>query len=231
MSQVPEIVEKLRAGIISGEFPFCSRLTIDQLASRFRTSHMPIREALRQLAGEGIIELEPHRGARVRAIDESFIADLMDLRASIETHMARRAVEHLTKRDIEQLCRTEQHLERCIQERDYDSVLTANRSFHAIINTAADSPDSRIILDRHWLLLAALWRRYGFGPERFAGVASDHQHLIFAFEARDVTTVGLVMGAHVMKSKQLLIRQIRKHPPEAGETTAPEDSPVIGENG
>ena len=72
MSRIPDIQRLLRDDIISGSLPFGSRLRIDELATRYGVSHMPIREALRELHGEGLVVIEPNRGARVRSIDLSF---------------------------------------------------------------------------------------------------------------------------------------------------------------
>ena len=106
-----KIAQRIRTDIVAGVLPFGSRLTIDQLASRYETSHMPVREALRELVGEGIVVAEPNRGARVRTIDESFVSELMNVRAGIEGHLARRAAERATSQQIEQLWAIENELE------------------------------------------------------------------------------------------------------------------------
>ena len=214
-----KIAQRIRTDIVAGVLPFGSRLTIDQLASRYETSHMPVREALRELVGEGIVVAEPNRGARVRTIDESFVSELMNVRAGIEGHLARRAAERATSQQIEQLWAIENELEQNIEDGDYVAELAANRKLHTLINTIADSPDATIIVDRHWFLLAALWQQYGYGPDRFAGVANDHQHLILAFEAKDGKAAELIMIAHVMKSKQIMTRQMRQT------ITASDDTP------
>ena len=208
MSKQTDIASRIRGDIVDGILPFGSRVTIDQLAVRYQTSHMPVREALRQLSGEGIVVTEPNRGARVRTIDASFVAELMDLRAGIESHLARRAAERGSPAHLRQLRAIQARLEEHVAEKRYASVLAANLEFHNLINAMANSPDGADLVDRHWLLIAALWRRYGYGEERFTGVVDDHRHLLMAFEARDGLAAELIMGAHVMKSKQMLVRQI-----------------------
>ncbi|MBK7081747.1 MAG: hypothetical protein IPH55_13640 [Betaproteobacteria bacterium] len=64
------------------------------------------------------------------------------------------------------------------------------------------------IIDRHWILLAALWRNYGYGANRFAGVASDHGHLIRALAAHDEEAAALIMGAHATKAKFDLLERV-----------------------
>ena len=67
---------RIRDDIVSGALRFGERITMDALASRYGVSHMPVREALRELQGEGLVQIEPNRGARVRSIDSSFVENL-----------------------------------------------------------------------------------------------------------------------------------------------------------
>ena len=97
-----DVQQRLRNDIVSGAFPFGSRLVMEDLASRYGVSHMPIREALRVLHGEGLVVIEPNRGAHVRPIYAGFIEDLFDMRAAIETMLARRAAE---RRNADHLAR------------------------------------------------------------------------------------------------------------------------------
>ena len=69
------------------------------------------------------------------------------------------------------------------------------------MNAAAASPQGRAILDQHWVLIAALWRRYGYAEERFAGVSSDHLNLLRALAAHDPHAASVIMAAHVVKAK------------------------------
>ena len=72
MSVTPSIQQRIREDIVSGQLPFGARVTIDELATRYGVSHMPIREALRELHGEGLVMMEPNRArASARSIGSS----------------------------------------------------------------------------------------------------------------------------------------------------------------
>ena len=86
--------------LVSGQFTPGMHLTIDALTSRYGVSHMPIREALRQLEGEGILISIVHRGFRIEAITEAYIRNIYDIRVGIESMLAHRAVEKATDDDI-----------------------------------------------------------------------------------------------------------------------------------
>jgi DNA-binding GntR family transcriptional regulator len=84
-----------------------------------------------------------------------------------------------------------------------------NRRFHQAINRCAANVDALPIVDKHWMLLAALWRHYGYGQDRFTGVANDHQNLIQALAAHDQEAAAMIMGAHATKAKLTLLARVR----------------------
>ena len=201
------IEQRLRNDIVSGELPFGSRLIIEDLATRYGVSHMPIREALRILHGEGLVVIEPNRGARVRPLYRGFIEDVFDVRCAIETMLARRAAERRQPEQLDDLRRAAARLEALVAAGDYAAVPLANREFHRVINDAAGNPGALPIVDSHWLLLAALLKRYGYGDDRFQRVIEEHQHLIQAIERRDGHSAATLMGAHIEKAKNNLLKR------------------------
>lgn len=208
-----DIQHLLRNDIVSGELPFGSRLIIEDLSMRYGVSHMPVREALRVLHGEGLVVIEHNRGARVRPIYRGFIEDVFDVRCAIETMLARRAAERRDERHLERLRESAAQLEALVVAGDYVSVSQSNREFHAAINDAAGNPGALPIVDSHWLLLAALLKRYGYGEERFQRVIDEHQHLIHAIERRDAHSASMLMGAHIEKAKNNLLRRASQSSP------------------
>src|SRR5579863_5768271 len=88
---VPFIVERLREDILAGRAPPGWRLVEWELTSRFGVSRGPVREALRRLAAEGLIEHRPHRGAEVRRLTVREMRELFQIRVEIESLAARLA--------------------------------------------------------------------------------------------------------------------------------------------
>ena len=206
-----DVEQRLRNDIVSGAFAFGSRLIMEDLASRYGVSHMPIREALRVLHGEGLVVIEHNRGAHVRPMYGGFIEDLFDMRAAVETMLARRAAQRRTPEHLQRLREAAAKLEGYVAAGTYDLVPVANREFHRTINDAAGHPTALPIVDSHWLLLAALLKRYGYGDDRFARVIEEHQHLVQAIDRGDGYAASVLMGAHIEKAKHdLLERQARE---------------------
>lgn len=204
-----DIGQRIRDDILAGVVQFGDRITIDALATRYGVSHMPVREALRELQGEGLVAIEPNRGARVRTIDADFVENLFEIRTALEVMMVRRAAARCTADDIAELLAIEAALEAHIVEGDHAGVVAQNHQLHQAINRCANNVDAIPIIDKHWMLLAALWRHFGYGPDRFTGVANDHGHLIKALAAHDQEAAALIMGAHATKAKLALLERVQ----------------------
>jgi DNA-binding GntR family transcriptional regulator len=137
-----QIHDELREAILAGKLEPGTRLRAEALGERLRVSRTPVREALVLLAREGLVEIEPRRGASVRSFDAADLMDLYEVRALIEPHAAARAATRIGTEALKRL-----H-ELCVMAEarsasDGESVaaqLTLNDEFHGIILEAADSP-------------------------------------------------------------------------------------------
>lgn len=207
----PDIRQRIRTDIVEGRLAFGARITIDELAARYGVSHMPVREALRDLQGESLVVIEPNRGARVRPVDGAFIVNLFEMRSAIEIMLMRQAAKHCTAADIATLTAIQDALEAHIDRQDHAAVVAENHRFHRAINRIPANPEAQQLLDRHWTLMAALWRHYGYGEARFNGVASDHRHLIRALAQNDAEAASVIMAAHVVKARQDLMDRVALH--------------------
>ena len=150
--QLQTIKSRIRDDIVKGTFDPEARLTIDRLATRYGSSHMPIREALRELAGEGLVRFEPRRGARTLPIDRSFIDNLLTMRAELEPLLARQAAARMDREGLSELEMLQNAFEAAVGRRDDSAAIDMNGRFHSTINQIADTAEACAIVDRHWLL-------------------------------------------------------------------------------
>lgn len=204
----PAVRQQIVDDIVAGVLAFGARVTIDSLAERYGSSHMPVREALRELHGEGLVLIERNRGARIRTVDREFVECMFDTRGALEIMMTRRAASRRSNDDCAELARIESELERAVRHGHAARVHDANRRFHRAIYVSAGNPDALDVVKRYWVINAALWRRYGYGPERFAGMVQDHRHLLRAIGERDVEAAGAIIAAHVIKAKHELLTRM-----------------------
>lgn len=202
------VKDQIRDEIVSGALAFGARLRIDELAGRYGASHMPIREALRSLAGEGLVVAEANKGARVVTVDRRHVGHLFSVRIALELTLAREAALARTERDLAEIEALERERLALVDEGRFRDAVQTNQRFHRRIYEIPGNDEALSVLDRHWLLLASLWSRFGYRPERLGGVASDHDHIIRALRDRDAEASGALTAAHVTKTRQDLIAQM-----------------------
>src|SRR5499427_10034307 len=94
------VADKLREEIIRGTIPEGTQLRQDAIASQYRVSRIPVREALRQLDAEGLITIVPNRGAVVPALSPDDIEELFSIRALLEPEVLKLSIPSLTKEDF-----------------------------------------------------------------------------------------------------------------------------------
>ena len=126
----------LRAAVLDGRLQGGERLLQTELAQQLGVSTTPVREALRDLATEGLVIFDAHRGALVRALDIGEVRELYELRMTLEPLMVRRVIAAITP---EQLARAEDLQRRMEQPCDTSTWSELNRSFHAIFSEIDDS--------------------------------------------------------------------------------------------
>ncbi len=127
-----KVTSGLRMAIVSGEFEPGERLKMVDLIQRFGTSQMPIREALQQLQGEGLVTIIPNRGARVRKIDHGFVNNIYDLRITIESYLIQEACKSNNIDWVDELKRAQDVYDSMIEIEDIPRLIEANHHFHNI---------------------------------------------------------------------------------------------------
>jgi DNA-binding GntR family transcriptional regulator len=135
------VADKLRDQIIRGEIPEGAQLRQDAIATQFRVSRIPVREALRQLDAEGLIAIVPNRGAIVPALSPDDIEELFSIRALLEPEVLKLSIPHLTEEDFSE---AEGVLRKYVRELRREEHLSAwgrlNWQFHSILYSRANQP-------------------------------------------------------------------------------------------
>jgi DNA-binding GntR family transcriptional regulator len=134
------IEEKLRAAILDGRLPSGIALRQQELATLFGVSRMPVREALRQLEAQGLLRVEPHKGAVVAPLINEDATDAYALRSLLESEALRQSIPLLTPDDIN-LARS--YIDQLESETDYAKMGTLNRLFHMTLYSRA--PNKRLL--------------------------------------------------------------------------------------
>jgi DNA-binding GntR family transcriptional regulator len=200
-----EVAAHLRIDIMSGVLRPGTFIRLDETAAQLGVSVMPVREALRTLRGEGMVQLEPNRGHVVAPFTRGDIEDLFWLQITIAAQLVRTAAVRITDEQIDGLERHANDLAAAIDRQDTDEVAAAEFAFHRALNRAAGR------MKLAWFLLHAA--RY-LPPHVYAKDAqwgldavTNHRELIAALRRRDVdaverlTTEQFTNGARVLTAR------------------------------
>lgn len=202
-----EVSVRIRDDILCGILRAGDRLKLDDLARRYGTGHTPVREALRQLQGERLVEMTPNCGARVRQMDLNIVRNMFDVRMALDALLARRAAELIDREQMVALHELQRTLQAHVRRRDYPAAIGANRAFHRLIGEVAGNGEAVEILERHWQTIPALWKSVGYAQQRFPQVIADHVQILAAIQSHDSEAAACLAMAHVAKAKyQLMTR-------------------------
>lgn len=202
------VADKLREEILTGIFEAGERLKVADLSTRYGVSMMPIREALQLLQGEGLIVLEPNKGARVRQIDRHFIENMYDIRSVIEGMLMRKAAARVSREELRPAEAVNKEYESAARQGNWPRALELNKEFHSLLFAFADNPEAVTIIDRHWGLIDCLRRQFGFGSGRSAEAVNEHRQLLKALASHDCEKAELIALRHSLTAKEDMLRRM-----------------------
>jgi DNA-binding GntR family transcriptional regulator len=192
-----ELVGRIRDLIIEGHLAPESRIHEGQLGQALGVSRTPLREALKFLASEGLIELVPGRGAVVRRLTPRDVRDMLDVLAALETTAARLACQRASDAEIASLRRLHDEMMGYYATRTRLEYFKRNQAFHAGLATLSGNA---FLAATHEGIQSRL-RRIRFvgsdAPEKWAGAVAEHEEMVQALEARDADRLAAVIGRHL----------------------------------
>lgn len=202
-----ELLDELRQRILSQDLEEGAQLRQDSLATEFGVSRIPVREALLQLEGEGLVTLTAHRGYTVTRLSLEEIRELFDLRALIEVDLLRRAIPKMTAADIsaarEVLATFADVLERRTHEREWGSL---NWKLHSTLYAAAKRERSLQIaqnLNRNGSRYVRLELKLTKTTNERA--RQEHARLVDLCEQRDTAEATRLLNEHILAARDDLI--------------------------
>jgi DNA-binding GntR family transcriptional regulator len=203
------VVDGVRGLILGGRYAAGSRLGEVQLADTLGVSRTPVREALRLLASEGLVEITPNKGARVMAWTEAELDEVFALRAQVEGLAARRAAEHATAEQVDELERLAvAHAEATAigAERDLDRIYELNAAFHGGVVAAAEASPSLSGVISSLVHSVVLHRTlHTFDDVAMERSSRHHLEVVAAMRNRDPEWAECVMRSHLYAARAELL--------------------------
>jgi DNA-binding GntR family transcriptional regulator len=193
--------EKIRTRIAEGIWAPGFRLVERDLAEEFDVSRVPVREALRALESEGFVELLPRRGAVVRDLTRTVVADLFDIRQVLEGLAARTVAERVDEAGLARLAAVVEDGRKAVEAGDHSWAGTANTAFHETMLDLTGNPSLRAVLEPVTGRLRWLFRQ----TTDHNRVQAEHEQLYTALAMGDAELAAAVAVAHVRASRHMVL--------------------------
>jgi DNA-binding GntR family transcriptional regulator len=192
-----EVVARVRDMIIEGRLAPGQRINEVALGQVLGVSRTPLREAIKTLASEGLVDIVPARGAVVRTLTLKDLADSLSVLKALEQLAARQVCAHAPEAALAELAVLHAAMMERYVERDRLAYFKLNQEVHAAI---ARLSGNAVLAQLHAQLQSRM-RRVRFigheGPEKWAAAVAEHEAMAAAFARRDGEAAASVVGRHL----------------------------------
>ena len=206
-----QVAERLRVLIDSGELAPGTRLNEIELCNTMGVSRTPLREAIRSLATEGLIELQPNRGAIVSIVSQEDVTEILPIMASLEGLGGRLAAMHMDQSKIAQVRKIHDQMISHYKNNEVAEYFETNRLIHELIT---EGSGNQTLVDTINSLSAKV-RRARFTAqmtkESWAKAVSEHEEMIAALEAQDPDRLEAILVQHVETKRATILGSIEQN--------------------
>lgn len=199
------LLEPLREMIVTGEIEAGTRISEIELCNRFGVSRTPLREALKVLASEGLVELLPNRGAVVSVIEHEELAEVFPVMAALEALAGESACEKASDAQISAIAALHGQMVACHENGDLPEYFRINQDIHEAILTAAGN--ATLVTMHRSLSLRVRRARYAanLSQERWARAVEEHDAMLAALKARNGARLGALMKDHMLAKARAVL--------------------------
>jgi DNA-binding GntR family transcriptional regulator len=197
--------ERLRQMILEGDLAPAARLNERVLCDRLGISRTPLREALRALAAEGLVRVEPNRGASVAPLDRADIESTFEVLAALEGLAGELAAARISGRELAEIKALHYEMRAHHARGDRAAYFAANQAIHARIARAGGND----VLGETFEKLNARVKRVRYAAnlshQRWNRAVDEHERMIVALEARDGTALRAILEAHLAGKRESVL--------------------------
>lgn len=192
---------ELQKDILSGAVPSGSKLTEQAISKKYSVSRTPVREALRQLEADGLIENIPNRGAFVTGLSRRDISDLFAMRALFEIQAVEWAIKRMSAEDIDYLKEILEFMEFYTLKDDIDKVMSFNSQFHETIYAGTKDRMIQKTLSMYQTYIKHSAPARTYTEDYLKIILDEHKAIYAAFETRNVAAGRKAMEHHMEQSR------------------------------
>ena len=203
------IFQKLRLLLVEGKIAPGSKLNERELAESLHVSRTPIREAIRRLAADGLVELITNRGAIALQLSLEDVIHTFDVIADLEGFSGELAANNITNTALSELEALQYEMMASYARRDLSSYYKLNLRIHHLINQAANNPVLTQLFSQVNARIEALRFRSNQDGVKWEKAVEEHQEMLDALKTRDSVRMRKIMIQHVRNTRDVVVQLLK----------------------
>ncbi len=203
------VAQRLRTMIVEGALAPGEKLNERELAERLRVSRTPLREALKMLTADGLVEHLPNRGAQVAQMSEEDVVHAFEVLAALEGLSGELACARITDHEIAEIRALNFEMRAQHARRDLPAYYRLNAQIHRAINRAARNPVLTETYDRLNARLQAFRFRSNFDEDKWEAAVREHEAMVDALAQRDGVRMRTLLVEHLHHKRFVVVAQMR----------------------
>lgn len=204
-----QVTQRLRQLLVEGQIAPGAKLNERELCEQMKVSRTPLREAIKTLAAEGLVELLPNRGAIAVELGEADILNTFEVMAGLEGLSGELAAQRITPEELTEIEAMHYEMKAAYTRRDLSTYYRLNAAIHRAINNAARNPVLTATYQQVNARLQALRFRSNQDGEKWTRAMREHDRMIEALQKRDSAALRAELIAHLGHKRDVVIEQMR----------------------
>ena len=204
-----QVVSRLRTLLVEGQIAPGAKLNERELSLRLNVSRTPLREAIKLLAAEGLVDLLPNRGAVAVKLTETDVLNTFEVLAMLEGMSGELAAQRITEEELTEMRALHYEMMACFARRDLSGYYRLNARIHGAINDAAANP----VLSKTYRSINARVQSLRFRTNqngaKWKHAVDEHEQMIEALAARDAAAMRKVLVAHLLRKRDTVLELLR----------------------
>ena len=204
-----EVVEGLRTMLVEGRIPPGAKLNERELCALLRVSRTPLREAIKRMAAEGLVDLLPNRGAVAVKLSEADILHTFEVLAELEGISGELAAQRITAAGIAEIKALHYEMLASFARKDLHDYYRLNALIHAAINHAANNPVLEKIYREINARVQSLRFRTNQNEAKWKHAVTEHEQILVALETRDAAGLRALLVEHLVRKRNAVLEVMR----------------------
>lgn len=204
-----QVAARLRTMLVEGSIPPGAKMNERELCEKLRVSRTPLREAIKLLAAEGLVDLLPNRGAVAVRLTEADVLNTFEVLAMLEGVSGEMAAQRITEDELNEIRAMHYEMMACFTRRDLSGYYRLNARIHSAINEAARNPVLSSTYRSINARVQSLRFRTNQNEEKWKQAMKEHERMIEALTARDAAGMRAILVEHLMRKRDTILDLLR----------------------